>query len=117
MLAQPHGVARSCRCRSKGEADGNREQPPRGAQPNNIALQAPACGFLPMKRVAYLSRMLRSVGCEVVTTALEIELADGMVHRYFGLPKRRYQNLLAAGPPDACLERQTMKVYRSAKST
>ena len=71
--------------------------------------------FLKMKRMPLLSKTLRSVGYQAVTTTLEIELADGTVYRYFGVPERRYQGLLAAAPPDDYLERHITKVFRTEK--
>ena len=86
-----------------------------GARPNSIDLRSSTERLLYMKRVALPSRMLRSVGYEVVTTTLEVELADGTVYRYFGVPERRYQSLLAATPPDEYMERHITKIYRAAK--
>ena len=68
-----------------------------------------------MKKMPLLSRTLRTVGYQATTTTLEVELADGSVHRYFGVPERRYQNLLAAAPPDEYLKRYITKVYRTQK--
>ena len=68
-----------------------------------------------MKRMPLLSKTLRSVGYQAVTTTLEVELADGSVYRYFGVPERRYQNLLASTPPDEYMSQHITKVFRTEK--
>ena len=68
-----------------------------------------------MKRMPLLSKTLRSVGYEVATTTLEVELANGSVHRYFGVPERRYQSLLVSAPPDEYMQRHITKVFRTEK--
>ena len=77
----------------------------------NYTLGVPLC----MKRMPLLSKTLRSVGYQAVTTTLEVELADGSVYRYFGVPERRYQTLLASAPPDDYMQRHITRVFRTEK--
>ena len=49
-----------------------------------------------MRRVPVQSRAIASVGYDRATNVLELELADGDVYRYFAVPSRVHQELLAA---------------------
>ena len=68
-----------------------------------------------MKRMPLLSKTLRSVVYQAVTTTLEVEMTDGSVYRYYGVPERRYQSLLAAAPPEDYMERHITKVFRTVR--
>ena len=68
-----------------------------------------------MNRFPLPSPMLRSVGYEAVTTTLEIEFSSGCIWRYFGVPERRYQSLMAADCPASYLEQHIKQVFRAEK--
>ena len=49
-----------------------------------------------MRRVPVESHAITSVGYDRATNVLEIEFVDGDVYRYFAVPRRVHQELLAA---------------------
>ena len=49
-----------------------------------------------MRRAPIESTSLASVGYDPSHRVLEVEFHGGRVYRYFGVPLRRYQELLAA---------------------
>jgi len=49
-----------------------------------------------VRRVPVQSRAIASVGYDRATNVLELELAEGEVYRYFAVPRRVHQELLAA---------------------
>ena len=49
-----------------------------------------------MRRVPVESRAIASVGYDDVLSVLELEFVEGDVYRYFAVPRRVHQELLAA---------------------
>jgi len=49
-----------------------------------------------LRRAPIDSTSLASVGYDPSHQVLEVEFQGGRVYRYFGVPRRRYQELLAA---------------------
>ena len=49
-----------------------------------------------MRRAPIESTSLASVGYDPSGKVLEVEFQGGRVYRYFGVPRRRYQELLEA---------------------
>jgi len=49
-----------------------------------------------VRRVPVESREIASVGYDAATNVLELEFADGDVYRYYAVPRRVHQELLAA---------------------
>lgn len=49
-----------------------------------------------MRRAPIESTSLASVGYDPSQRVLEVEFHGGRVYRYFGVPRRRYQELLEA---------------------
>jgi hypothetical protein len=49
-----------------------------------------------VRRVPVQSRAIASVGYDRATNVLELELTEGEVYRYFAVPRRVHDELLAA---------------------
>ena len=64
-----------------------------------------------MRRRRVTSSLISSVGYAAETATLEVELVDGTVYRYFAVPRRHAEELLAAESPGRYFNEQIKPRY------
>lgn len=64
-----------------------------------------------MRRKPLESSSLRSVGYDEATAVLEVEFDGGAVYRYFAVPKKVHDALMAAPSKGAFLNERVKPVY------
>jgi hypothetical protein len=68
-----------------------------------------------VRRVPVESSAVVSIGHDEATDTLEVEFAGGGVYRYFGVPRSRVEELLAAPSIGGYVTRQIKPRYPSAE--
>jgi hypothetical protein len=64
-----------------------------------------------VRRVPVQSRAIASVGYDPATNVLELEFSDGDVYRYYAVPRRVHQELLAAESMGRYFQSQIREQY------
>ena len=64
-----------------------------------------------MRRVPVQSRAIASVGYDPATNVLELEFVDGDLYRYYAVPRRVHQELLAAESMGRYFQSQIREQY------
>ena len=68
-----------------------------------------------MNRVPVTSSALSSVGYELNTLTLEIELSNGRVYQYFGVPETVFQDLMNSSSKGQHYNQHIRNVYQYAQ--
>jgi len=64
-----------------------------------------------VRRVPVQSRAIASVGYDPATNVLELEFVDGDLYRYYAVPRRVHQELLAAESMGRYFQSQIREQY------
>ncbi len=64
-----------------------------------------------MDRIPVTSSLITAAGHDEATHVLEVELATGPVYRYFAVPRRVFEGLMAAESPGAFFNGKIRDTY------